>query len=308
MYERILNLAIGVWSHLSEPIDTTESVVAWGRLGCFYMLLTMAPLLLSVAFAAFVGNVIQVGWEITPEALKPKWNNLNLFNPKNYKKFFSSQSLVRLVLGFFKLLVIALVCYWVLWPAQEEMSRLMHGTAAQVFIFFAVQACWIGVITALILVFLAVLDFIYQRWKFMHEMRMSRTEVKDERKQTEGDVQVKAKLRGMMQRFTQNRMKANVPEADVVIANPIHYAIAIKYDPETMPAPICLAKGARRMALVIRELAEENSVPVVENPPLAQALYPAVEVGSLVPPHFYHTIAEVLAYVYKLNEAQAPKW
>ena len=119
---------------------------------------------------------------------------------------------------------------------------------------------------------------------------------------SEGDAHVKSKLRGMMQQFMVTRMKGNVPKSDVVIANPVHYAIAVKYDPEKMPAPMCTAKGARKMAVSIKEIAKKHSIPIVENPPLAQSLYKVVEVGELVPPDFYHSIAEVLAYVYRLND------
>jgi len=136
----------------------------------------------------------------------------------------------------------------------------------------------------------------------MQEMKMSRQELKDERKQTEGDAHVKAKMRSMMQSFSQSRMKSNVPDSDVIIANPVHFAIAIKYDASVMPAPMCVAKGARKMALAIKDIADEHHIPIVENAPLAQTLYRVVEVGEVIPQNFYHAIAEVLAYVYRLNE------
>jgi flagellar biosynthetic protein FlhB len=131
---------------------------------------------------------------------------------------------------------------------------------------------------------------------------MTKQDIKDERKQSEGDAHIKSKLRSMMQSFTRNRMKENVPQSNVIVANPIHFAVALKYDAETMAAPICVAKGARRMALIIKELAKDSNVPIVENPPLAQALYKTIEVGMPVPADLYHGVAEVLAYVYRLNE------
>lgn len=131
---------------------------------------------------------------------------------------------------------------------------------------------------------------------------MSRQELKDEHKQTEGDVLVKSKMRSMMQAMAQSRMKTNIPEADVIIANPVHFAVAVKYDAESMSAPLCVAKGARKMALAIKDIANDNGIPIVENPPLAQMLYKTVDVGGFIPPHLYHAIAEVLAYVYRLNE------
>ncbi|MCB1135028.1 MAG: flagellar biosynthesis protein FlhB [Chlamydiia bacterium] len=306
-YRRVEHFTQAIFTNLNYNFETIESVVAGFQSGVLYVMLTLLPLFLAVAVASLLINVAQVGWQITTESLKPKWNNLNLFNPKNYKKFFSVQAIVRLTMGFGKLGCIGGACYLIMKGGADQISILMHSTTWQILTYVCMQSVKIGVITAVLLLALGIGDFVFHKWKFMQEMRMTRTEVKDERKQTEGDVQVKSRLRAMMQGFLQNRMRENVPKADVVVANPVHYAIAIKYDPEKMPAPLCVAKGARRLALAIRELAENNGVPVVENPPLAQALYRSVEVGSLIPPTFYHSIAEVLAYVYRLEEEQKRK-
>ena len=130
-------------------------------------------------------------------------------------------------------------------------------------------------------------------------MKMTKQEIKDERKQTEGDVQVKSKMRTMMHSFAQNRMKHNVPKSDVVIANPIHYALALKYDTAKMAAPMCTAKGTQKMAEVIKEIAKQHNVPIIEDPQLARALYKTIDIGMVIPPAFYQAIAEILAYVYQ---------
>lgn len=306
-YDRLEMFTLAIFNHLTEPFDSFDAVVGWMQEGLKFCMLLLLPLFLGLLTFGLVVNIIQVGWEVSLESLKPKWNNVNVFNPKNYKKFFNVQAVVKLLLGISKLLVIGFVGYLIIFQRLGQVTRLMDGTPWEMFIFLCQTAFLMGIVTAVILLSLGILDFLFQKWKFQKDMRMSRTEVKDERKQTEGDAQMKGKIRSMMQSFSQTRMKDNVPKADVVVANPIHYAIAIKYDPETMPAPVCVAKGARRMALIIRELAETSGVAVVENPPLARALYKSVEVGSLVPPDFYHAIAEVLAYVYRIDEEKGAK-
>jgi flagellar biosynthetic protein FlhB len=209
---------------------------------------------------------------------------------------------MKLVFGMSKLTVVGVVIYNVIISDLAEMTRLMEAEVGEILLFIIFKAALIGVLIALVLIVLGIADYTYQKWKFANDMKMTKQEVKEEYKQMEGDTHVKSKMKQMMQSFSRNRMKDNVPEADVIIANPVHYAIAVKYDPEGMAAPVCLAKGARKMALSIKEIAKENKIPIVENPLLARMLYKAVEVGELVPPQFYHAVAEVLAYVYRLNE------
>lgn len=302
LYRQLAQLATGVFLNLTEPIDTVDAVVMWVRAGLFYIVVMVVPIMMTLLVTGILINVVQVGWHISTESLNPKLNKVNPFDPKNWKKFFSVQAVARLVFGLAKMAVIGVVCYWIIQAKIGDVTALMNGSAADIFAFLVTTAFQIGMAIAIILVVLGILEFLVQKWKFMKDMKMSRTEVKDERKQTEGDVQVKGKMRSMMQSMAQSRMRDAVPHADVVIANPIHFSIAIRYDPENMHAPLCVAKGARRMALMIRGIAEEHGVPVVENPPLAQGLYRVVEVGQFIPPEFYHAVAEVLAHIYRLNQ------
>lgn len=303
IFQGLIHVFQGVFNHLHHPYDEPKELSEWAKQGVLYMAYLLAPVLAAAVFLGVFSNAIQSGFLFSTEPLKPKWKTLNIFNVSNYKKFFSLQALMKLIFGLGKLTVVGVVCYFMIYLLVEEAFTMMHGTAAQLVIFIAWNAFLIGVLIGLILLVLGVAEFIYQKWKFSQDMKMSKQEIKDERKQSEGDTQVKSKMRSMMQSFMQNRMKSNVPQADVVVANPIHFAIAIKYDADTMSAPLCVAKGARKMALAIKEIAKENEVPIVENPPLAQGLYKTVEVGQMVPPEFYQSIAEVLAYVYKMNEA-----
>jgi len=300
-------LCVGVLNNLNVPYDSAEAMTYWFRKGLMYLALMGAPLLGGVFVVAFFVNALQVGLMITPEAIKPKWKNINCFNPSNYKKFFSTQTLMKTVLGLGKMTLVSIVCFFTIRRLLPEASRLMNARVIDIYRFVGWNSFIIGLMIAIFLLVLGVIDFAFQKWKFKNDMKMTKQEIKDERKQTEGDVQIKSKMRAMMQAFAQNRMKENVPHADVIIANPIHYAIAVKYDAEEMAAPLCVAKGARRMAIAIKEIAKEHNIPIVENPPLAQGLYKSVEVGSFVPPNFYHSVAEVLAYVYRLNEKLGKK-
>ncbi|MDE5680529.1 MAG: EscU/YscU/HrcU family type III secretion system export apparatus switch protein, partial [Lachnospiraceae bacterium] len=159
----------------------------------------------------------------------------------------------------------------------------------------------LGMRIAMVYIVLAAADYIYQRFKFAKDMRMTKQEIKDEYKQQEGDPQVKGKIRQKMQEVSRRRMMQSLPQADVVITNPTHYAVAIKYDPEVLDAPIVIAKGEDYLAKKIKEIAKENNVEIVENKPLARMLYANVEVGQAVPPELYQAVAEVLAFVYHLQ-------
>lgn len=301
MYGILSNITVAIFTHLTENFESIEAVAYWARVGIWYLFLMASPMLFGLLLTGFFANVAQFNFLFSTEPLKPKWKNINVFDPSLYKKFFNLQAIMKLIFGLSKLAVVGGICYLVIYNALEEAGRLIFEEVGAIFIFITWHSFVMGIIIAIILLFLGVAEFVYQKWKFTQDMKMTKHEVKEERKQMEGDVHLKSKMRSMMQAMTQSRMKANVPHADVIIANPVHYAIALKYDEETMPAPICIAKGARKIALSIREIAENNGVPIVENPPLAQGLYRVVEIGDIVPAEFYHSVAEVLAYVYRLN-------
>lgn len=302
IYGRLEQLYVVVFTHLNEPYDHIDTMAYWFRVGLWYVIGIVAPILSIVVILAFVGNIFQVGFMITPESMKPKLEKLQFFNIKNVKKLFDLSSVMRLIFGLCKMAVVVLIYLFMLNNAMNMISSLMHAEVQQMLVLIFKEIFYIGITVAVILLILGIADYVYQKWKFSNDMKMTKQEVKDEHKQAEGDRTVKQKLRSMMMDIVVSRMKSNVPQADVIVANPVHYAIAIKYDAENMAAPICVAKGARKIAVAIKEIAMEHKIPIVENPPLARALYRAVDVGMFVPPIFYHAIAEVLAYVYKLNE------
>jgi len=302
IFKSLAFLMVGVFNRLYEPYSSYESLIFWVNAGIKYIVMSVLPLFLIFVALAFIVNVFQVGIMVSFESLTPKMKKLNIFDSSNYKKFFDTQVLMRSFFGISKLLVIGSITYFVIMSAVPEVSNYINAEPYEVLKYVATEALYVGLLVFLVLLILGIVDTVYQRWKFKKDMKMTKQEVKDERRQAEGDVQVKSRLRSMMQSFVQSRMRTNVPESDVVITNPTHFAIAIKYDVEKMAAPKCVAKGARHMALVIKDIARSNKILIVEDPLLARSLYKVVEVGELIPPEFYHPVAEVLACVYRCNK------
>ncbi len=304
-FDQLSTIVVGIFQNLSEPIDSPQKIVHWLRFGLKEVLWLVAPLIVGLAVVGGLSSVLQTGWVLSLEPMKPKLEKLNPFDPKNYKKFVDSRVLMKTIFGVLKISVIAVVFYLFIVRFSPEVSHMMESNPKSMYVYLFTLMFWMVLTVAIIFICIGLLDLIFQKRKHKNELKMTKQEMKDEFKQSEGDPHVKSKIRSTMISFIQSRMKSNVKHADVVVANPIHYAIAIKYDAQKMAAPICVAKGARKLAEAIKELAKEHKIPIVENPPLAQGLYKSVEVGAHIPPDFYHTVAEVLAYVYKLNQIQS---
>jgi len=263
------------------------------------VLMILLPLLFPILLAGLVANIAQVGFEIHTEAMGFKFGKLNPIS--GMKKFVSLKSLVEVVKSIAKILLIGGVAGLVINGEMQQFPALIHQEVGQILLFISRVAFKIFFYVALVLIILAALDYIYTRWQFEEDLKMTKQEVKDERKQTEGDPKVKARIRSIQMEMAQRRMMEAVPEADVVITNPTHLAIAIKFDAQSMIAPTILAKGAGFVAEQIKEIAVENRIPLVEDKPLAQALYKMVEVGDFIPVELYRAVAEILAYVYRLK-------
>ena len=237
--------------------------------------------------------------EVTAKPLKPDFKK---FNPMNgIKRMFSKESLIELVKSIAKILLIS----WVAWSSIQENSRnlllLYNMSLMQAIILVGSVVINTGLKISVAYFVIAILDFIYQKWKYKDDLKMTKQEVKDEYKNTEGDPQIKGKQRARMREASQRRMMQDVPQADVVITNPTHYAVALKYDAEKAEAPLVLAKGTDYLALQIKEKAKEAGVEIVENKPLARMLYANVEIGEEIPPELYQTVAEILAAVYRMK-------
>lgn len=261
------------------------------------------PVLLLMVLVAFLGQAIQVRWLLTLEPLKPKLTNLNPVT--GLRRLFSRRNLVKTVVNTGKLLVVAGVALAVMHRHKPRLPGLvlmelpgtMLGTARMLLELIA----WLLAVMLVI----GVIDYLYQRWQYRADLRMTRQEVKDERKSMDGDPEVKKRRMRMAAQIALQRIRSAVPKADVVVSNPTHVAVALRYDASTMRAPRVTAKGADLLALRIREVALAHGVPVVERPPLARALYFGVAVGQEVRPEHYEAVAEVLAYVYRLEGRHA---
>ncbi len=262
-------------------------------------IVVIAPVLIVGFVIAFVSDVAQVGWHPTAKPMAPKFNKLNPM--QGFKRLFSVNALVELIKSIAKIGLIIYICYaylkdrWALLLNLYDMS-LMQGVALA-----AETVIDLGIRVSAIYMIIALADFAYQKVKFSNDMKMTKQEIKEEYKQQEGDPQIKGQIRQKMREASRRRMMQDLPQADVVITNPTHYAVAIKYDPELADAPIVIAKGEDYMAARIKEVAKENKIEIVENKPLARMLYANVDVGQAVPPELYQAVAEVLAFVYHLQ-------
>ncbi len=256
------------------------------------------PALLFLS-AAITAGIIQNGLVVSSEPLKPKLEKLSPIS--GAKRLFSLKSLVEFVKGLFKISLIGAAVVALLWP---ETARVIQTTDIELIAVMAILQeltvkLLVGV-TALVLV-IALLDLLYQRFEHQKQLRMSRKDLMDEYKQTEGDPHIKAKLKSLRAERARQRMMAEVPSATVVITNPTHFSVALFYETGGMAAPRAVAKGVDSLALRIRELAQEHHVPIVENPPLARALFASVELGEEIPPEHYQAVAEVIGFVMRLE-------
>jgi flagellar biosynthetic protein FlhB len=254
------------------------------------------PLMLTVFIAAILCNVLQVGLMFSSESVQPQISKIDPI--KGFERLFSLRSLIELIKNIFKICIIGTVAYLVIKNELDNMFTLMEQSVWRTLAYLGGVCFKIVLVTTIVLVILSILDYIYQRWEYEKSLRMTKQEIKDEFKNTEGDPIIKARIRRLQREAAQKRMMAAVPNADVIITNPTHIAIAIKYDPDNMQAPVVVAKGADYIAEKIRQIAEESDVLIVENKPLAQVLYKTVNVNDLIPETIYRAVAEVLAYVY----------
>lgn len=257
------------------------------------------PFFAAGCIVMFIVNVLQVKWKVTTKPLKADFKK---FNPINgFKRFFSKDSLVELLKAFLKIIIIVWVAYSAVVDDSRNLLLLYDMSLIQAVMFVGSVIINAGMKISIAYCIIGIADYIYQKWKFKEDMKMTKQEVKDEYKNSEGDPQVKGKQKAKMREASQRRMMQDVPRADVVITNPTHYAVALKYDAQEAQAPVVLAKGTDYLALQIKEKAKEADVEIVENKPLARMLYANVEIGEEIPPELYQTVAEILATVYRLK-------
>jgi len=259
----------------------------------------LLPLFALFVAAALGAGLIQNGLIISSDPIKPKLEKISL--GKGVKRLFSIKALVEFAKGLLKITIVGTVVVMVLIPKFDDIAMIASLAMPQVLDLLQSLAARMMIAVLAVISVITVLDVLYQRWEYMKSQRMSRHEIKDEMKQSEGDPQIKSKLRQIRMERARQRMITKVPEADVVITNPTHYAVALAYDAETMAAPRVLAKGVDATARRIREVAQENDIPLVENPPLARALFASAELDEEIPTEHYRAVAEVIGYVMGLR-------
>lgn len=290
---------------LGANTDTiTPKLLADLMTQCVVLLLkTTMPILLAVCLAAVVATMLQTRFLFSTQSLKFKGERINPLS--GFKKMFSLRSLVELLKALIKISALGYVLYRILSDSMPTLPRLMDMTPTAIFSQMIQLISHIIWTVAVLFVALAAADYLYQWWEYEKNLRMTKQEIKDEYKQMEGDPQVKGRQRSLQQERAKRRMMQAVPTADVVIRNPTHFAVALRYDRTKDAAPIVVAKGQDQVALRIVKVAEDSGVYVMENKPLARALYASIEIGQEIPGQFYEPVAQVLAFVYNLKKKDA---
>jgi flagellar biosynthetic protein FlhB len=294
-----------VYNRLSDYINPAEVGFTSNAVSAFIMQMLLQilknvwPFFLFGVAIAIVISIIQVGWKVSTKPLQP---NISKFNPiSGFKRIFSKDSLFNLVMAIIKITVIALIAYFSIRNNANDLFILYEISLNQAIALVGSIILNTGLKISLVYLIVGLADYVYQKHKFSEDMKMTKQEVKDEYKNTEGDPQIKGQQRKKMQEASQRRMMQDVPKADVVITNPTHLAVALKYDANTGTAPVVVAKGEDYLAQKIKEAAKESDVEIVENKPLARMLYHNVEIGEEIPPELYQAVAEVLAAVYRMK-------
>lgn len=268
--------------------------------GIFFYLYTIAPILIGLTVIGLAVNFAQVGFKLSSKAIQPKLKRFNIINGIK-RIFFSSRSFAEVLKAIIKMIVIGLAVYIVISDLILKATLLVELTVPEI-LMFIVDSSY-SLLWKIVLVFavLAAMDFAFQKYKFNKDMMMTKQEVKDDNKQTEGDPLIKSRIRKAQYDAVKRRSMLDVPNADVVITNPTHYAVALKYDIKKDNAPKVISKGVDLMAQRIKKIAEENNVPLHEDVELARALYKSCNIGDIIPGDLYKSVAKVLAYIYQLK-------
>ncbi|UCD17099.1 MAG: flagellar biosynthesis protein FlhB [Candidatus Zixiibacteriota bacterium] len=300
LVDQLQRFMVFSFSEAPNMMVTPDSLVAFFSSKILTFFAMLGPVFVILMLIAYGINVLQVGVLFTGKPLEPKVDKLNLAN--GIKRLFSVRSMVELARDTLKLLLIAFVGYKVV-SAQLDVFFLLSDNSVSV---FAGTMGKMALTTTLqigaVILLLALFDYAFQKYDFEKNIRMSKQDIRDESKDTEGSPQTKARVRQVQREMSRKRMMQEIPRADVVVTNPTHIAIALKYQPDLMEAPMVVAKGQRLVAEKIKQVAADAGIPIVENKPLARALFNMCDIGSYVPAKLYRAVAEVLAYVYRLKE------
>jgi flagellar biosynthetic protein FlhB len=300
MYSHVQIILKGAFTHTAmNDLCIPEYFIIYAQETITRYLVIIGPLIAAVFLTAIFSNILQVGFMMSGELIKPKLSKLNPL--KGFGKLLSKQSFMELFKTLLKLSIIGAVAYYTIRREIVNIPFIGEMDLKTICMYILSVTFKIFIRCTLAMIILVVIDYAFQKWEFEKRIKMTKQEVKDEFKKTEGDPLVKSRIKNIQMEMARKRMMQAVPHADVVITNPTRLAVAIKYDSAAMNAPKLLAKGAERIAKKIKDLAEKHEIPIIENKELAQSLYMMVEIGQEVPPLLYQAIAEVLAYIYKLR-------
>ena len=303
MFVRLMKKMLA--GEVSGDVISLESLYNSTKVAAYEGMVVVFPILILSAVVAYLGNFIQIGWLLTADPLQPKLNRLSPL--AGIKRLFGMRGLMKTVINLLKLFVMIMVSWLFIRSHMNEIAVLPKLMAMDALNAVLRLVFHLAMILAILLLCIAVIDYLFQRFQHTKDLRMSKQEVKDERKSMEGDPMLKGRRLQMAREIVMQQLGANVPQADVIVTNPTHFSVAIKYDPDTMTAPKITAKGADLIAFRIRQIARTNGVPVVERPPLARALYWGMEVGQEVSLEHYEAVAELLAFVYRIDSKMEQK-
>jgi len=302
----IIDRTIKLTEELANLFGTSEITPEFAKSLMQYILVESAfmivPLCMISFVVAFLANVFQVGWKPNMKPLQPKLSNISPIS--GLKRMFSLKTVVELIKSIIKIGIIMLIVYFSLREYENLIFLFYELPVLETYALIMGISLDLGIRIGAFFMLVAIIDFIYQKFSLAKKLKMSKQEIKDEYKLSEGNPEIKSKIKQRMREASMRRMMQDLPKADVVITNPTHFAVAIKYDEQTFGAPYVLAKGADIMAGRIKAKASELNIQIVENKPLARTLYYTVEIGDEVPPELYQTVAEVLAFVYNLKNSQ----
>jgi flagellar biosynthetic protein FlhB len=303
IFEEIEGMFRFFYRFLADPRLTNETAVAFANQAIGVMARTVLPVTGGILIIGLAANLLQIGFLFTLQPLQPKLEKINPLS--GMKRMFALRSLVELAKNLLKLSIIGFIAYVTIKGEFDTMLVLGGSSVGAIWLFLLQVGFKIVIRIALVLLILSILDYAYQRYEHEKKLKMTRQEVKEERKQMEGDPKVKGRIRSLQREMARRRMMQEVPQATVVVTNPTFIAIAIRYEPDDMDTPVVLAKGKRVIAEKIKQIALENKVPIVEDKPLARTMYDRVEIGEAIPYEFFTAVAEVLAYVYRLRNRHA---
>jgi len=292
------NLSSWLSGFLSNPrsiqldglgIQVLASSIIWNMFGALAMIIGLLML------AALAGHIVQQGFLWAPDKIQPKISKISPL--AGFKRLFGMQSLVNFGKGIGKMTIVGLIAFAVVWPRRDLLAGMPYLDLLALMPIIRDAAIVLLLASVSVFAVIAIADYFYQKHTFLERMKMSRKDVRDEMKNTEGDPHVRARLRQIRSERSQQRMMQAVPDASVVIVNPTHYAVALKYDQNENPAPVCVARGLDDIALRIRKVAEENDIPIIENPPLARALHANTELDHEIPEEHFKAVAKILGFV-----------